>query len=502
MGRLLLITILLFLFIQFICGHDHSHEHNHSHDHDHDHSHSHEEESKIIELNLENFYEVIDNNPFVVVEFYAPWCGACKKFAPEYEAVAEHMEGLAVFAKMNAWNEEYVDITRKYEVSGYPTIIFFQNGDHSGIPYNGHNDGNELVETINKKIRVPIIQIKDIEVFTKFSTSERVVIVGFFDDTSSPEWEKFSEIAKKLKEQFLFGAVVGDKQMSAEYHAPVPGVIMFQQFEEGDRINLPGSKFDELEKWIFENMFPLVADISKENQKIYVKSGIPIGFFFVNTQEERNHFEPILKELAVETRNKLNFVFIDWTKYGNQAKKLALSGTKVPCFAIENTTTQLHYAFNEQKDLTLENLRDFVQSYLKGNLSPTLVSEPLPESNEGPVKIVVGNNYKDIVLDDTKDVFLELYAPWCGHCKNLIPVWEQLGEAFKNNPNVVIAKMDATANFFDKNTKVNMFPTLKIFKAGDKENPVQYKGDKKLDSLIAFVKEHSRPVTEKAKDEL
>jgi len=75
-----------------------------------------------------------------------------------------------------------------------------------------------------------------------------------------------------------------------------------------------------LEQWANIHNFPLLDEISKENSKLYVKSGIPIAFFFVETKEQRNHFIPILKTLAKETRTKINFVFIDWKKYGEQAK--------------------------------------------------------------------------------------------------------------------------------------------------------------------------------------
>ena len=55
-------------------------------------------------------------------------------------------------------------------------------------------------------------------------------------------------------------------------------------------------------------------------------------------------------------------------------------------------------------------------------------SEPIPENNDAPVKIAVAKNFEDIVLNNDKDAFIEFYAPWCGHCKKLAPVFDELGE--------------------------------------------------------------------------
>uniref|UniRef100_A0A0M3JC03 protein disulfide-isomerase n=1 Tax=Anisakis simplex TaxID=6269 RepID=A0A0M3JC03_ANISI len=81
---------------------------------------------------------------------------------------------------------------------------------------------------------------------------------------------------------------------------------------------------------------------------------------------------------------------------------------------------------------------------LGGKIEPYMKSEPIPES-QGDVKVVVARSFKEMVMDVKKDVLIEFYAPWCGHCKALAPKYDELGEKLAKE-DVVIAKMDATAN--------------------------------------------------------
>jgi len=85
------------------------------------------------------------------------------------------------------------------------------------------------------------------------------------------------------------------------------------------------------------------------------------------------------------------------------------------------------------------------------------------------VVTLVGKNFKDVVYDESKDVIVEFYAPWCGHCKTLAPIYEKFAEKVKSNPNLIVAKIDATANEVE-GISIEGFPTIKFFPAGNKTN--------------------------------
>ncbi|KAA2235409.1 hypothetical protein F0L74_33035, partial [Chitinophaga agrisoli] len=102
-------------------------------------------------------------------------------------------------------------------------------------------------------------------------------------------------------------------------------------------------------------------------------------------------------------------------------------------------------------------MEEFVQSFFDGTLKQHLLSEDLPADWAAkPVKVLVAANFDEVVFDTTKKVLVEFYAPWCGHCKQLVPIYDKLGEHFENDDDVIIAKIDATANELE-HTKITSF---------------------------------------------
>ena len=77
----------------------------------------------VVELNKDNFEQTIKDNEFVVVDFWAPWCGPCRSFAPVYEKVSEDHDDI-VFAKINTEDEQ--ELAAHFQIRSIPTLMIFR----------------------------------------------------------------------------------------------------------------------------------------------------------------------------------------------------------------------------------------------------------------------------------------------------------------------------------------------------------------------------------------
>ncbi len=102
---------------------------------------------------------------------------------------------------------------------------------------------------------------------------------------------------------------------------------------------------------------------------------------------------------------------------------------------------------------------------------------------------LIPENFDNVVLKSGKPALVGFFAPWCGHCKNLAPIFEELGAKFASEDKVSIAKVDADEHKdLGRRFGVQGFPTLKWFD-GKSDKPEDYNGGRDLDSLTSFISE-------------
>ncbi|EXX78145.1 protein disulfide isomerase PDI1 [Rhizophagus irregularis DAOM 197198w] len=441
------------------------------------------EESDVISLTKDTFKTIVEPEKLILIEFFAPWCGHCKALAPEYEEAATALKAENIkLAKVDCTAE--TELCAEHEIKGYPTLKVFKDGKAS--EYNGGREAN-LIISYMKKQALPARTAVNIENFDTFKDSDDKVVIGFFNADDQKEFNIFSQISEELRDDFVFGET-GQKEVITKAEVKPPAVILYKKFDEGKNVLEGTFTKEELTSFIKKNALPLLAEIGQDNYASYVDSGLPLAFIFYDDDEQRTDLGKEIEPVAKEFKGKVNFVFIDATKFGQHADNINLKQTW-PAFGISLPDENLKYPFNQSKEITTESIRDFVDKFVKGEITPSIKSEPIPEKNDDSVFVLVADNFESVVFNDTKDVLVEFYAPWCGHCKKLAPTYEKLGEVYKNvKDKILVAKMDSTENDLPPKAKFQIagFPTIKLFKAGDNEI-VDYSGDRSYESLVEFL---------------
>lgn len=454
-----------------------------------------EEDEAVVTLTADNFDATIKENKAVLVEFYAPWCGHCKSLAPEYEAAAQAIsadEGItAVLAKVDATVEK--DLATKYEVKGFPTLKFFTGDVDAPSDYSGGRTESTIVSWLRTRSMPPVSILASSDEVEAFKKKGRVVLVGFFD-ADSDDAKVLTEVAEANRETVVIGQVQ-DKAVSVD-GTEYGKLYMFRDFGE-PTVAFDGEMSSEgITAFLNAERFPLIDAIGPENYKDYVDRGLPLVWISVNAEDEEEKKSVIdtLTPHAATNKGKLSFTWVDAVKYAQHVQNLGI--TETPGVLIAGNDNK-KYLF-EGKLSDGDAVNTFFDAYSKGELQAHLKSEPVPETQDEDVYVLVGSEFEKVVGQE-QDVFVEFYAPWCGHCKKLAPEYDNVGKAFADVESVLIAKVDATEN--DTPEDIKGFPTLIFYKKGSMEG-TKYEGDRKQDAIIEWIKENASGDVSAVKTEL
>lgn len=473
------------------------------------------------ESSLDAFKSKIDSLDLTLVKFYAPWCGHCKRFAPDFEEAAKKLaaDDTAVpLIKVDCTNDKGgKDICQHYEVQGYPTVKIFRKGEASE-----YKDGRTADAVVKKMRSLAGPPSKELATFEQLDTlykdTKNLIVVGLFKDTEDSLYKQFIETANHNRDLASFVHIFQDKAkdsleklvtFNAKKDLKVSSIVLaraaiYRSKFEADYLIYDA--VDDLKSWIQDNSHGLVIARSPSAQDLPKPSVV----VYYNVDYERdpkgtNYWRNRVLKVASQFKDQdvtfaisnINQFAGELTEYGIDMAHLSKETS--PAVVAKDQDGK---KYSLQEKFSIDALKKFVESFLDGKLEPFLKSEDLPDNTDAAVKVAVAKNFDELVTKSEKDIFIEFYAPWCGHCKSLAPTWEELGEKLKDEPGVDIVKIDATANDIPDQFSVQGFPTLFWFPK-DTKQPIKYEGSRDIDALYRYVADHATDgLKSKASDEL
>ncbi|ORZ18108.1 thioredoxin-like protein [Absidia repens] len=469
--------------------------------------------SQVLVLTDDNFDARLTTDSLLLVKFYTPWCGYCKALAPEYEAAAvalRDMTDKVTMAEVDCSLHEELCID--HDIGSFPTIKLFRNG----IPtlYDGPRQSHAITRYLLRQTQpaVTLLEQDDQEALNTLRQLDNTVVVGSGSThDNNTAYTTFKLLADEWRDRYMFGwiAVTNGSEDDGG------NLVLYTRFDDhddtmdiytGDR-----NAIDTIKTFLRHHAIPLFGPMGPDNYLDYEEAALPLAYLFIDSTFMLESFHDPMTALAQHYRGVVNFVYIDADAYPEQADYLginttvpdddddgpaALTRTSLwPAFVIQDTDFN-RFVLSQKMEVNADTIRSHVDRFLEHTLTPFLLSDPIPNApNDGPVKVVVGTQFQELVTNADHDVLLKVYAPWCGHCKALAPVYQQLGELVQQQSYPLrVASLDGSSNDMPADNPaafdVDAFPTIAFIEAHTHRVALfPADKDRSLAELVKFIHE-------------
>ncbi|GFQ92001.1 thioredoxin domain-containing protein 5 [Trichonephila clavata] len=337
------------------------------------------------------------------VNFYAPWCGYCKRLKPVWDELAEKYNSLSshstlIIAKVDCTVE--TPICADEGISGYPSLVYYDIGIKKGVKYQGKRD-----------------------------------LVGLEDFISNFQGEKKIDVS--------------------------PGNTNTKTKLKNGALELTDENFQNTVNWGLH----------------FVKFYAP---WCGHCQKMARAWEELAENLQYD--KSVTISKIDCTENKKTCSEFEVKGYPTLLWIVNGKKIEKYQGTRD-----LDGFKKFITE-MKAAHKETLEHEEgrIPEPKEEPNLVVElsKDNFENVIAQGIS--FVKFFVPWCGHCKRLEPVWNNLAIKYSSNPKIKIAKVDCTKEErLCGEHKIAGYPTLFIFREG--KFITEYHGERKLENLHSFV---------------
>lgn len=321
-------------------------------------------------------------------------------------------------------------------------------------------------------------------------------MLAYFGDASANEHKQYLEVAAhaSVSEKFQFVHINDKECANANGASGSPALVLFRQFDTSPVQHDGNFDTQHTVDWMLSSSVPTLIEFSEDYIEPIFGQKQSALFLFRSKEDSTSDYAKVFEQAATELKGQILFVVSGVTDgiQSRLAEFIGVDGSSLPTIKVldPNDNMKKFQYEGAVKDVSVESLKAFITDFKAGKLTAFLKSEEIPTDNSAPVKVLVGKSFQNIVINSEDDVLVKFYAPWCGHCKKLAPIWDEVAEELKDVPHLIIAKFDSTANEVE-GVDIRGYPTLKFYGKGAKAAPVDFEGERDAEGIKTWLKEHS-----------
>ncbi|XP_041790355.1 LOW QUALITY PROTEIN: protein disulfide-isomerase [Chelmon rostratus] len=458
-------------------------------------------EDGVLRLRKGNFDRALRKHKQLLVHFYAPLSGEGHQVLAAFKGAAAELQGSEVKPAVLDVTEEK-ELAKELNATGLPAIKLYLSGDkHNPAECPVPRSSASILTWLKRRAGSAADLVADL---SQSEASEELTVVGFFKELNCEYVQVFYAAAIDLPDVSF--AVTQDDQVISKYGLPHDVVLLLKRSKLILAYKMmPQTSKEELIIFItVYQMDPVTEYTGKTATQILTSPVLNHALLFANKSSA--DFKEIyfaFNRAAEAFRLKILFVWVnvDEPRNGRLMEYFQVRAFEAPLVRLVNLTDHVTYHLPSDT-LDVESIKKFCQSYLEGTAKPKMQSEPIPEGwDKRPVKELVGMTLEKVAFNPNKTVFVLFYLPYSQQSRALFPLWEELAEALKEREDVVVARIDASAN--DINISMQgTYPSLCLFPALYAERVVFYPGKRKLKDLIKFVnKEMEKAKKDRVKED-
>jgi protein disulfide isomerase len=446
-----------------------------------------EEENGVGVVTDDNFNKFVAKSSNVLIVFYHPDLATSKTVLEILPKVAARLKDSVAdipIGKLNVLDED--ETARLLEVKKVPVVRLFGSNVPKDYTLDFKNE-DLLVSWITKNSGHLSTELKTEAEFKKAEKS-RLACHLFMEEMSQKVLDEFNKLSLDYPEIPFYYAVENEVRKNYKTEHKYTFIVWrdFDDFHKMLGANEDKLNYKEMKGFLDIVKNPLVKDLTREMaQSIWSGQKATLIIF---SDDPKSTGIQALRTLAPDF-DGLNLIYAVspiTTDFGREmARFFGLSENDQDCARIMKFENRQILKYKLDK-VTESSLKTFTDDYKNKKLQPYYKSDSVHEKNNGLVKTVVGNSYESEVLNSDKHILLWAWAAFSDRCRILSPVYEQLAIRLKNEPSIVLAKMNGVTNEHPKFI-LEGFPTIQLFKKDNKEHPVSFSGELTLDKLVEFL---------------